>query len=321
MTREMKLGLLVTLAFVIVIGVLLSDFAQQRAQPARADLVGSSANVRKGIAGPDSKNAGTVVVVPPANVEPGTVVATNDSVTQEKNAGPEISIGPAAPTLGNGPKLATMAFGSDKTDVTPPIGGGSNINVLPPTPGNNAGTPTNPNLTSNTLVKPTVPTKTYTAVEGDTITKIAKKMYGTWTTANGELILKANPSMGPEGKKIKIGGKYQIPALPGTAAPSATPPAPITGAPVLAGNLNTGSAPTTPVVPTNTPAPKPAKTLASGKTYTVKDGDTLSKIATKQAGGHLAELVELNKDVLKDGKYLKIGTVLKLPTTQVATAD
>ena len=52
-----------------------------------------------------------------------------------------------------------------------------------------------------------------------------------------------------------------------------------------------------------------------GKTYTVKAGDTLSKIAKEHLGNANAymQIFEINKDQLSDPDKIKPGQVLKLP--------
>lgn len=54
---------------------------------------------------------------------------------------------------------------------------------------------------------------------------------------------------------------------------------------------------------------------APAKTYTVKPGDTLSRIAKEHLGDANAymKIFDLNKDQLKDPDVIKPGQVLKLP--------
>ena len=54
---------------------------------------------------------------------------------------------------------------------------------------------------------------------------------------------------------------------------------------------------------------------ASAKTYTVKSGDTLSKIAKEHLGNanDYMKIFEANKDQLSDPDKIKPGQVLKLP--------
>lgn len=56
-------------------------------------------------------------------------------------------------------------------------------------------------------------------------------------------------------------------------------------------------------------------TATSAKTYTVKAGDTLSKIAKEHLGnaGAYMKIFDLNKDQLSDPDKIKPGQVLKMP--------
>ena len=58
-----------------------------------------------------------------------------------------------------------------------------------------------------------------------------------------------------------------------------------------------------------------ANTSGGGKTYTVKPGDTLSKIAKEMFGDANAynEIFEANRDQLNDPNKIKPGQVLKIP--------
>jgi nucleoid-associated protein YgaU len=66
---------------------------------------------------------------------------------------------------------------------------------------------------------------------------------------------------------------------------------------------------------TGGPAAAPASAAAATKTYTVKAGDTLSKIAKEHLGsaGAYMKIFELNKDQLSDPDKIKPGQVLRLP--------
>src|SRR5438094_142401 len=57
MTRETKIGLLVGLAFIIVIGILLSDHLTQTNEPQQAQLAQVAGNVRTGVAVPGGAQA------------------------------------------------------------------------------------------------------------------------------------------------------------------------------------------------------------------------------------------------------------------------
>ena len=63
------------------------------------------------------------------------------------------------------------------------------------------------------------------------------------------------------------------------------------------------------------PIPGATPAADSGKTYTVKAGDTLSKIAKDHLGSANAymKIFDLNKDRLSDPDQIKPGQVLRLP--------
>lgn len=75
------------------------------------------------------------------------------------------------------------------------------------------------------------------------------------------------------------------------------------------------------IKPTGTPQPSAAGTSGSAttseSTYTVRPGDTLSKIAKEKLGDANAymEIFNANKDVLSDPNKIKPGQVLKIPQT------
>ena len=66
---------------------------------------------------------------------------------------------------------------------------------------------------------------------------------------------------------------------------------------------------------TGGPAAAPAPASEGSKTYTVKAGDTLSKIAKEHLGnaGSYMKIFDLNKEQLSDPDKIKPGQVLRLP--------
>jgi nucleoid-associated protein YgaU len=60
---------------------------------------------------------------------------------------------------------------------------------------------------------------------------------------------------------------------------------------------------------------RPQAAAPAGKTYTVKAGDTLSKIAKEELGSANAymKIFEANRDLLTDPDKIKPGQVLKIP--------
>ena len=113
----------------------------------------------------------------------------------------------------------------------------------------------------------------------------------------------------PDAKPADAGGPGPgRPSVVGSVSP-ATTERPVTAQP------STGTGPTRTLVPSDvepTASPAPATTPPgqSGATYTVRSGDTLSRIAAAH-GTTWQELARLNK--LKDPKKIHVGQVLQLP--------
>ncbi len=118
---------------------------------------------------------------------------------------------------------------------------------------------------------------TYTIAKGDTLGAIARK-FGTTVKA----ITDANPGVQPT--KLQVGQKLQIPAGTATGGAAATTPAP--------------------------------NGTATSQTYTVKSGDTLTRIAS-HFGVSLKALRSANN--LKTDS-IKVGQVLKIPAKTSAPA-
>ena len=76
-------------------------------------------------------------------------------------------------------------------------------------------------------------------------------------------------------------------------------------------NVQSGSSSTAPA-----PAPQPADIAApAARTYTVKAGDSLSKIAKHEYGdaAQWHKIYEANRDVIKNPDLIQPGWTLKLP--------
>src|SRR5439155_11619849 len=88
MTRETKIGLLVGLAFIIVIGILLSDHLTQTNEPQQAQLVQVAGNVRTGVAvpgGPRAPAASASAATPATQAaRPQQTVLTKEELTPAK---------------------------------------------------------------------------------------------------------------------------------------------------------------------------------------------------------------------------------------------
>ncbi len=140
----------------------------------------------------------------------------------------------------------------------------------------------------------------YKVKAGDMLSKISKRY-----NVRQKAILDLNPGLSPNklyaGKTIKLPGKVDAAADSAAAAPAAVPvstaPATASAASVKAPN-----------------AAKAAKYTGATKTYVVKSGDSLSKIASEN-GTNVRTLKELNG--LKNDRVF-VGKKLKVPAEKAA---
>jgi nucleoid-associated protein YgaU len=158
---------------------------------------------------------------------------------------------------------------------------------------------------------------TYTVQKGDTLGQIAQRELG--SVKRLPELLQANPKLDP--RKLQAGQVIHLP-VEGSAQQT---------------QLAQQSAqlpPKSPPIADRKPAQEPPQTAkapqqpATGRTYTVRAGDTLGKIATRELGSskRMNEIVALNKGL--DPDRLLVGRTLVLPagenlapSTQVAKAD
>ena len=328
MTKETKIGLLVGLAFIIIVGILLGDSVRHATdvQPASLPLVGP--NVRVAITTP-----GTPVSPPISmqgqgtapNAVPQQTVLTNEEVSRPQGGGVVI-IGPGnvnpnfPPTNTNPGPRSAEGNGLDVNRRSGPVNpnssnhNGDSLNQfaqqhgeelvpLGTRPGNadtgNTPRPTKPN---NTLAMAKT-VQNYQAGTGDSLGRIASKFYGSSAKPLRDAIVAANPSLKQNPDRILAGQTYTIPALE-TATATPTPnPAPATPLPASRGGTGT----------TNPPE----------YWYTVKENDNLWRIARDQVGDPAAvsALKELNKEAFKGGETVRINMKLRLPAKPVASVN
>jgi len=174
--------------------------------------------------------------------------------------------------------------------------GGSDGSIPTETAGTHNEQPA-PQVADNTPppVRPDPPAqsdRTYTVAAGDSLWKIAQKVYGKGT--EGRRIFDANrDKMSSEDDFLRVGTVLAIPALP----EAVKPPVPET--------VDAGVAP-------KSPAP------VAAKTYKVKAGDTLSSIAksTLGDGNKWKDIFKANKDKLAHPDSLTEGMELSIPETR-----
>jgi nucleoid-associated protein YgaU len=164
----------------------------------------------------------------------------------------------------------------------------------------------------------------YEVRPGDSLAKIALKFYGQKEgkkLASIERIFNANKDKLTTNDSVQVGQKLIIPALENkteelvkTGMFEKVKPA-----------ASKDSKQTVKETAKKTETPKEAKGQKEQKEqkqpkeqfkiYTIKESDSLWQIALKQLGdgNRYKEIIQLNKDVISDGKSLVVGTKIKLP--------
>jgi nucleoid-associated protein YgaU len=324
MTKETKIGLLVGLAFIIIVGILLGDSVRHATDVQPAQLPQVAQNVRDAVTTPG------VAIAPPIslqahgglqNVTPQQTVLTREEVSRPVGSG-VVVVGPGSSPpirIADEPRPNEIAIDlNDNAQPRNPLRTGSG-GTPPITLADNRTTsdqlreiarqhgqeliPLNEKSTGRPAPDNSAPTshygKTYQAGPGDSLGKIAAKFYGSSAKPLRDAIVAANPSLKQNPDRILSGQIYTIPAIE-TAAITA--------------------------VPTPAPAPAPAQPLPASRGgtgavnppeyfYTVKENDNLWRIARDQVGDASAvpALKELNKDVLKGGETVRVNMKLRLP--------
>ena len=345
MTRETKIGLLVGLAFIIVIGILLSDHLTSTTEPPQARLTQAGSSVRQGISVPGAATANPPVtsVVAPQPVTPQQPIPTKDDLTPKPAPVQIVQIGPSA----QAPVQVTPPQNQPPVTLVPPVQTPATMIAQEPQdlpaqqpvePGTTQRLPlenpivpqptpnVEPTVVQNapepltdlakqigeeiigltTEQKPTTPPpsqtappvlaggKPYKAQAGDTLSKLAGRFMGGNTKANRDAIVKANVSLTKNPDIIVVGKTYIIPT---------------SAAAIAAAN----------------PAPAITPSASPEYWYTVKDNDTLRKIASNQLGDEeaWAAIQDLNKTTLKgpDKTVVVPGMKLRLPAKPVASID
>jgi len=280
MNRETKIGLLVGLAFILVIGILLSDHFRSITEPPQAMLSGAGAKVRQGVVSPGT-NAPPITLVTPQIVVPSTPVPTPGDVTQTPT--------PVVPAPLQTPKPAPAPETVNGADPpTPDIPDTLHYDQHPQPHG------------TIEILPPSIPSlKPYVAQPGDTLGKIAARTMGTNSKANRTAIINANPAMRDDPDLIVAGATYMIPAA---ATPAPTP-----------------ALTPTPTDPTAT-TPPPATSTADVYVVVAGDNLWRIASDVCGDPGTLDQIRQINKDVLKGKDNLKVGMKLKLPPKAIAFA-
>ena len=327
MTRDAKIGLLVGLAFILIVGILLSEHITSATAPQQASLAQAGDRVRRAVSSPIPPT----VAIEPVNVDPNPLpkvaVITRDVIdSPQLPPTARIELGPARDgeikvirvdtpqdAIASATEVQPMR---PETRIETPMLAATNEMQKTVTTGGSTGNPLQDAARAGGMElvevktisgtgesrRPELPpiangskVKEYVAQTGDSLGRIASRQLGANTPANRAAIIALNPSLQKDNNKILIGAKYLLPADAWGAAFG-----------VDANNAELAMA--------KKPA-APAVTTGTSTTYVVQSGDSLSKIAERELGSvsNLAQLRLLNADVLGGSDVVKIGMKLKLP--------
>jgi LysM repeat protein len=307
MTRETKISLLVGLAFIIVIGILLSDHfrsTQELPQAVLADVGNSS---RRATDAPGAANPG-ISFVPPSESAPRTSVPTQDELTA-----PPSPVVPSSHYENQPPVAPPSANSAPPSEVQhSPIAEEARRNGESVEPSNLNGTPRDDD-SSATPPPPAPPAagstapSRYKAAEGDTVSRMAAKFLGGNTRANRQAIIDANPSLQEDPNRVIVGHSYVIPAR---------------GESALATNDDSDAPP---ISKPQIDSQNDSSPNSAGSVYTVKEGDSLWAIANDELGDPSAveAIKDLNSTVLKGDNHDVVipGMKLRLPGKPVADTN
>lgn len=342
MTRETKIGLLVGLAFIIVIGILLSDHLTSSTEPPPAPLVVAGPSVRQTVTAPGGTQPPITPIVVAPQVTPSQQVPTQGDLDAQQTASAIVKVGgpaqtatPTAPiTNQTQTPTAVVQNGSRPSAQQRPIQARTNntqqndLQVAgadapshpladlaqqqgePLTAVGGSGSGSSQAIQTSAHLEGNGATSDYVAQPGDNLSRIAATVMGSNTRANRDAIVRANASLQADPNKVIVGKTYKIPS----AAQVATQQ-----------QIQSTPAPTPAVA---TPAAQSAPTGPAGAGeywYTVREGDTLTRIVRDQLGqdgqAAIQSLVELNRDIIKDPNNLQINTRIRMPAKPLAQVN
>ncbi|MCX5660730.1 MAG: LysM peptidoglycan-binding domain-containing protein [Planctomycetota bacterium] len=295
MARETKVGLLVGMCVILLIGIIVSDHLSVVNQQQPAPLIGFARDAQRGVNSRPAEAAANT----PADAINGMRTTERSRPLPMPGEGATSTIRPPAPTGGPGAPSGP-SFPVPNND--------QQIERRPTPPDTSiARGPASPTQTPTPTPGP-VALAQHTVKHGETLYSIAKQYYG--KTSEWKRIQEANASaVGPQGQ-LKDSMNLLIPALPGQ-TPGQTPAqagAPAPTAPRLTDSGNTaGSTPSQPV-------------RGSSRTIRVQPNDTLATLAARHLGSRdrWLDILEANKDKLHKAQDLKIGMELRLPESRAS---
>lgn len=351
MTRETKIGLLVGLAFILIIGILLSEHVTRSMEPPQATLVQAADTVRQGVQTPGITRAPQppiTTVRAPGEVAPQMPVPTQQELTRPVTPPIEqiIQVVPAEATptaAGSGP--SSIATGPQPTSPM----AGANLPVVvgsgePPVTMIPQPTPTPPTA-GTPAPDPATPWGDFARVAeqaGAPVIVIGAPERPAAAAAANPVVASDTRKPAVESAPPAPNGVREYVVEPGDnlhrvavktmgASTKANRDAIVRLNPSLQQNPNVlvvGQRYLVPAIPGLSPAKPAAGSTASAKPatpaaakpaetvlYEVKAGDSLWKIAVEQTGSPngMKLIKQLNADVLRGGDSVQTGMKLRIP--------
>jgi LysM repeat protein len=359
MTRETKIGLLVGLAFIIVIGILLSDQLMRSTEPPAAPLGSVADTLRKGTVTPASQQRPAPPVTSAADASPETMVPTRDEITRRPPPVTFVEIRPgdashtAINNAGQPVVIGTNGGGTNYGPANNGGGGGARADLTRGAVTVNGGR--GPSIADvaaaegEVLIGPDGQPLRATAPrnDGGAIGGLATRVQAKWDGVPAAPANHANPAAAkqytvqPGDTLSKIAQKTMGSAAKANcdAIVKANPSLAANPDKVIIGvtyNIPRAAGPAvspTPTAVVNTTVPQPPapaaarppapalRPAATESVYVVQPGDNLTRIAKEQMGdaGTVAAIKELNRDLIKDWNVLPVGTKLRMPGKSVAS--
>lgn len=317
MTRETKFSLIVGFTLILVVGVLLSDHFSGANRSALADVTGLPEDAES-ILPPQAMDLSESIPAPPPRARQDRTADT------PREPAPLVihqgSSQPLNPFGAHDAPVEVPSLSQTNLKLTDPLADNPNFTPVDPandpfqprftrtppqqTPTNPVepralqpvepsamnGPASNPPAANSGQAQPETPASWHVVKKDESLMTISRFYYG--SVRHWRKILEANPGRVDADGGIRIGAPLLIPSRESILGPSTTPAAPTTDA-----------------------APPRATPTDTPRTYTVKAGDTLSKIAQRELGSksRINDIIALNGDRLSDPDDIRVGMVLRLP--------
>ena len=210
MTKETKIGLLVGLAFILAVGILLSDHLTTSNEPPPARLDAAGGIVRAGLGeATDVPNPTAVVRLPRSIAPPAPVVTATELAAARARRKPAVAAAVAAPTV-----TVTPPSPLDVSDLPPTALAVKPVEVAPVPPSQNPELIAGANRHGEPVVavKPAARSagRTVEAESGDTLADLAERAYGSNTKTTRAALVAANPALKADPGRIVAGRAYNV---------------------------------------------------------------------------------------------------------------